>query len=204
MDPAIWIALFAGLVAISASTVAPFLMASAASRRDAIKAKLDAEIRREDKEQDYARQDEVARRLYEYTRTQAQANKLITDKIDVVHTLVNSNLTLAKESELKALVALAQMTREIVDLRVAQHLPENPHTIQGLMEMDNAVKVLREEIAERNRQTQLVKEQEQNQAKTAIPAPVETEKPPGILEPIKVEVVNPEPVHVKIADSPKT
>lgn len=204
MDPAIWIALFAGLVAISGSTIAPFLMANAASKRDAIKSKLDAEIRREDKEQDYARQDEVARRLYEYTRTQAQANKLITDKIDVVHTLVNSNLTLAKESELKALVALAQMTREISDLRIANHLPENPHTVQGLLEMDNAVAVLRAEIAERKRQTELVKEQEINQAKTGIPAPVQVEKPPGILEPIKVEVVNPNPVPVSVTDAVKT
>jgi hypothetical protein len=121
------------LTAIFASITAPLILAHRTER-----------MHREDRLADYERQDKVARAA-EQTATDliasqkriadqaAEAAKLLLDanervartaqvtngKLDVIHTLVNSNMTAAMQSEYDATVRELAMMREVMALKEA-------------------------------------------------------------------------------------
>jgi len=67
---------------------------------------------------------EVARVLAETTRASSLAIEKTQGQLTVIHTLVNSNMTAAMESELGALVRELALMREVVELKkVAGHAP---------------------------------------------------------------------------------
>lgn len=111
--------------------------------------RLEAELRRVEKREDYARQDAVTERAESATRLAAQAAEAVkaqaakaaelliasdeknaaradvmSGKLDVIHTLVNSNMTAAMTSEYEAIRREYAMMLEVIDLKkVAGHEP---------------------------------------------------------------------------------
>jgi uncharacterized membrane protein len=71
-----------------------------------------AAMHREDRLADYARQDAIALAA----RT---ASEKTNEKLDVIHTLVNSNMTAAMQAELDAIRREIVMMREVVALNLA-------------------------------------------------------------------------------------
>lgn len=139
MDPAVIATLVVSIcVAIGASITAPLILARQAEK-----------MRRQDREADWDRQDEVARRAANATATVAASQKRIADqaakaaealleanakvaatadetngKLDVIHALVNSQMTAAMQSEYDATVRELAMMQEVIGLRrAAGHEP---------------------------------------------------------------------------------
>lgn len=124
---------FVAVVLAVSSTVSPLLLSMLNSRN-----------RRKEKVEDYARQDAVATQAKEAARLlverqdaaaskAAEAAQLLAtntakvaetaeranDKLDVIHTLVNSNMTTALQSEYDAIVREAAMMQEVIELKIA-------------------------------------------------------------------------------------
>jgi len=105
----VWIAL---IVAVT-SMVSPLLLAALTNRH-----------RHKEKLEDYARQDEVAAKAAEAARLLLAANERVAEtakvtngKLDVIHTLVNSNMTAAMQAELDATIREHAMMIEVVALK---------------------------------------------------------------------------------------
>lgn len=95
------------VVAIFASITAPLILAARTER-----------MHREDREANWARQDELA----------AKTN----GKLDVIHTLVNSQLTAAMQSELDAIVRELAMMLEVIELKKAAGFEPTPDALAAL------------------------------------------------------------------------
>lgn len=122
---AVWIALIAA-AATTVSVVSPLLMAVYLNR-----------ARRKEKEQDWKRQDlvaanlltrqdsiaaqtaEAARLLVASDLKLAATAKITLEKLDVIHTLVNSTMTAALQDGLDATVRQLSLLREVVELKRA-------------------------------------------------------------------------------------
>jgi len=111
MSDVVWTALI-----VAAGSAASAVLVSVTSGRQ----------RRADKREDWRRQDEVAARVTEATRQAlavareaAAAVAVTSGKLDVIHTLVNSNMTAAMQAELAATVRELASLREIVNLNRA-------------------------------------------------------------------------------------
>jgi len=117
----------------------------------AVQLVLTSRAKRKEKDQDYAREDAVAKQAAEAARLlverqdamaskAAEAARLLavntaavtetahvaaesaqrtSDKLDVIHILVNSNMTAAMQAELDATVREAAMIQEVMDLKMA-------------------------------------------------------------------------------------
>lgn len=111
------------IVAIS-STIAPLLLAWISGRQ-----------RRAEKLEDYKRQDEVAAR-----------DKAIDKKLDIIHTLVNSNMTKALQAELEAVLAQVVLLREVTRLKGVAPTPE---LLDSMEVLDDRVSELTIQLKER-------------------------------------------------------
>ncbi len=100
----IWLAL---IVAVPA-TLSPLAMAWFTAR-----------TKREEREQDWARQDIVAARLLVSNKQVAENTRITNGKLDVIHMLVNSNMTAAMQNEHDAVIRELAMMREVIDLKRA-------------------------------------------------------------------------------------
>jgi hypothetical protein len=166
---AIWVAL---IVAVG-STLSPLLVAYLTNRH-----------RKAERLQDYARQDavaaraatvarslleqqeataaqatETARRLLEANQQVADAAKTANGKLDVIHTLVNSNMTAAMQSELDATTRELAMMNEVVALKKAAGHEPTPETLAALEATQQRVTELRSSLEERLEQTELAERQ---------------------------------------------
>lgn len=128
--------------------------------------------------QSFRRQDEVAeklleaqedakRRTDEVAETAARTNSTADRKIDsltadvagvskdvkVVHGLVNSNLSAAKESELVALKKQRVTLAEMQELRASLDLAPSTEIEESLVELDQRIQVLQQEVNDRAEQT---------------------------------------------------
>jgi len=104
------------VVAIFSSVTAPLILSHQTEK-----------IRSRDRREDYRRQDEVAARAAEAATLLAENNKLvaqssgaISGQLSQIHTLVNSNMTAAMESEYEAVGRELAMMLEVIELRRAQ------------------------------------------------------------------------------------
>ena len=155
----LWLAFF-----VAASTaISPMIMAWLTNRN-----------RRLERMEDYARQDLVAERADKVAEAAAKkaaeaanlllaANERVAEtaiatnqKLDVIHTLVNSNMTAALQSEFEATSRELSMMREVIDLkRIGGHEP----TIASLAAIEATEIKLQEleaVLADRARQQQIV------------------------------------------------
>lgn len=156
VNDTIWLAL---IVAVPAM-LSPLLLSLLTNRN-----------RRLEKQEDYARQDEVARQASEaaskaaektedvarqlrFTNQQVADNaKTTIGKLDVIHALVNSNMTSAMQSEFDATTRELALMREVVELKkVAGHGP----TVEVLAAIETTTRKISElhaALADRMKQT---------------------------------------------------
>jgi hypothetical protein len=116
----VWLGMIVAATTLVTSTVAPVTMAIVTARQT-----------RADKKADWARQDAVAKKAEEAAALLLKANervaentRLTQNKLDVIHTLVNSQMTAAMQAELDATARELAMMQEVITLKeVAGHIP---------------------------------------------------------------------------------
>lgn len=133
------------LVALIVSLIAPTVLAIISGRQ-----------RREEKREDWRREDAVAAKaliaakkaadvLEANNRTAAVLAKnshiITNEKLDVIHALVNSNMTAALQAELDSYVSQVLLLKEIAELKSA-------NGVRPSIDSDIAIKLLENKIAE--------------------------------------------------------
>ena len=137
----VWIAL---IVAV-ASTTSPLLLAYLSNRNARLI-----------KQEDYARQDKVAAQAAEAAHLLLAANERVAvttevtnSKLDVIHTLVNSNMTTAMQAEFDATVRELAMMREVIALKqTAGHAP-GIDTLAAVKSTEDKITELRTALKDR-------------------------------------------------------
>lgn len=137
MGDSVWIAIVAAVVAIAASTISPIVLAHMAAR-----------TRRQERLEDYARQDQVASRLLAANSLTAKQSAIADSATQIqlreIHTLVNSNMTTVMKAELDARIGQLETMRKLVELNRRQGvLPtiEENVTIETLQDKIDELKV---------------------------------------------------------------
>jgi len=124
-----------------------------------IVARFTNEARRREKELDWKREDLVAQRLEDQVREATRIAALSDSKLDQIHTLVNSNMTEARQGELDA------SRRELAQLKINVRLLERlgndvpPDAIKIIEFTKQTIRKLEHELDERNKQTKLAEAQ---------------------------------------------
>jgi hypothetical protein len=174
MNPAVQVSLIGAFSALFIAVVAPLLLSWQQQRH-----------RRQEREEDYARQDEVAEKVRLAADQAAEAAKLLLErqdqaseqsaernrllveaneraadsaaltngKLDQIHTLVNSNMTAAMQSELDATVALLDTLREVVALNEAAGRQPTAEAVGRIDAMQKKVDELSANLTDRLKQT---------------------------------------------------
>lgn len=153
------------LVAVFASVTAPLILAYRTER-----------MHREDRQADYARQDEVALRAAEASAALLNEQRLIAagtheangklDKLDKqakrIHTLVNSDMTAARQSELDQTRAMADVLRRVIAVATAAAGQEpDPADVEALERADKRIEELQAILADRLYQAQQVEAEQE-------------------------------------------
>jgi hypothetical protein len=155
-------------VATQAATAAALLLEKqdqVAARTDAVAAQAAeaAALLLEKQDQVAERTDAVAATLLHANEEVAVAARTSRDKLagklDVIHTLVNSNLTAAIQSELVAIENQLVMMHEMVDLRKAAGQATSAGTLAAIGSLETHIEELRTQLAERKRQDELANAQ---------------------------------------------
>jgi hypothetical protein len=135
---------------------------------------LTSRAKRKEKDQDYAREDAVAKQAAEAARLlverqdamaskAAEAARLLavnteavaktaqrtSDKLDVIHTLVNSNMTAAMQAELDATVREAAMIQEVMDLKKTSGVDPTVEALAALKSARNKIAELTSTLTDR-------------------------------------------------------
>lgn len=148
----------------------------------------DAEIRKEERVESEARQDEVAAKaaeaaqrlidrqdtlahqadaaaklLAENTAKVAESAKITSDKLDVIHLLVNSNMTAAMQAEFDATTRELAMMHEVVELKKATGQQPSVLALAAIDATNARLIELRATLDDRLRQAKVVDKQQQIQ-----------------------------------------
>jgi hypothetical protein len=113
-----------GAVAVFTAITAPMILAYRTEK-----------LHTEDREADWARQDAIA----------AATN----GKLDIIHTLVNSNMTAAMQAELDAIRRELAMMREVVALNLAAGREPTVETLAAIEATEAKITKLSSQLAER-------------------------------------------------------
>jgi biopolymer transport protein ExbB/TolQ len=173
MTETFWVA----IIVLFTSVGSPILLAHLTSRRH-----------RRERLEDYERQDRVARRVAEaaerLTKRQDQtaikaaeaaelllaANErvaatagVVNDKLDIIHTLVNSNMSAAMQAELDALETSVAMMTEVIDLKKAAGREPTQDALVALKSARAKVRESKVALADRTTQSELIEAQEKEQ-----------------------------------------
>lgn len=163
MEPALVTALAVVIPAIAASTIAPAILVWMNMRAATRNRAEEAEIRRREKEDDYRRQDEVAKRLVESNRMVAsqvaRSEQLINVKLDEVHVLVNSAYTAALQSALEAVQAKLVVLLDSAAFKKEHRIKLSSDAMADIEATKIKMNELSTAISERMRQDALVKEE---------------------------------------------
>lgn len=162
--------LLVGVVGPLVAVLCSLLVANQLNRARAKEKAVETAARREEKEADWARQDEVAARV-EATAAQAkEAAQLLVEsnasvaaevhtaahlqglRLDQIHALVNSNVSNEKEKTLVFARAVASLTR-------LHHDPDKPESVLALEMIDAEVRRQVEDLEQRDLVTRLAEEQ---------------------------------------------
>jgi len=109
--------------------------------------------RRQEKAEDYARQDIVAARLVKQNAAVAESTKVVNNKLDVIHTLVNSNMTAAMQAELDA------RKETLVLLKAAHGLKPGEEGLVLIQKATEKIALLEATLSDRLKQSELVSKQ---------------------------------------------
>jgi len=132
----------AGIVAVS-SILGPLLLSYLTNRQ-----------RRAEKDEDYARQDEVARKAQAAADKVAEVAKSQGAKLDQIHVLVNSNMTASMQGELDAYKSNLVLLEEISSLRKAAGQDPSPTTMAVIESTKKKISELDAQLADRLKNTQ--------------------------------------------------
>lgn len=142
MNEALWLGV---VVALLTSTVGPMALTWLTARQ-ARRARIE----------DLDRQDLVAARAAEAVRvaklsqeTMAAATSQTNDKLDVIHALVNSNLTLALQGELDATVRELALMRELVSLHRFHGSEPSAEAMESMAHTAARITALQSQVNER-------------------------------------------------------
>ena len=102
--------------------------------------------------QSFRRQDEVAARL-------EKASLKTNTKLDVIHTLVNSNMTAAMQSELDAITRELAMMLEVIELKKANGLEPSKKALAALDTTQSKLTELTNQLEDRRKSTILADKQ---------------------------------------------
>ncbi len=145
-------------VAIIAPMIVSFFTNRSLERLESIRAK----ARKEEKEQDWKRQDEVAAKADEAARLLLAANERVAKtaavtngKLDQIHTLVNSNMTAAMKAELEATIEKLKLMRKIVARDKAENIKVLPEALEAIRSVEAKIGELTASLNDRLKQTQL-------------------------------------------------
>ena len=150
----------AAIVAFS-SMISPLILASLTNKQ-----------RREEKIEDYRRQDEVALRLKNAANLQIASNKIVAEaavsvnnKLDVIHTLVNSNMTSAMQAEYDAVVRELALMNEVISLHRAEGREPSEEALAALDTTKSKIGELKITLDERLKQSEIASIQIKEQGK---------------------------------------
>ncbi len=139
------------LIAATGTILSPLLLAYMTNRQ-----------RRVEKREDYKRQDLVAAQAAEAAALLLAANERVAEstavtneKLDVIHTLVNSHMTAAMQSEFDATVRELAVMRELAAVHEAAGRQPGEHTVSAIEVTQSKVDELRTNLVERLEQTRL-------------------------------------------------
>lgn len=125
-----------------------FLVGRAETTRRADAAEA-ARLHREDREAEWARQDEISARVTQNAADQAENQKQTNSKLDAIHTLVNSNMTAAMQSEFDAVARELAMMREVVELKRASGMEPTETALAAIDTTAEKLRDLAAALAER-------------------------------------------------------
>lgn len=166
--------LWVALIAIFTSITAPLLLAYVNNRQQR-KAKLeDAAEMRAAKAEDYARQDKVAREAREVAAQAEKTARLLLEnqqataaaadevarlaavnaeradvKLDQIHTLVNSQMTAARQAELDQTRAMLIVLKRVTALAALRGEHADPLDLEAIERTEKRIRELEAELAER-------------------------------------------------------
>ncbi len=112
-------------------------------------------FRKKEKQLDWKREDDVAEKAREAAKLLLAANERVArnaeitnGKLDVIHTLVNSQMTSAMESELTACIAQEALMMEIIDIKggKSNHSPKHE---EALAELGLKISELKSKLGDR-------------------------------------------------------
>lgn len=118
--------------------------------------------RRQEKLMDYAREDSKAAALLAATAKVEKAAEAANGKLDVIHTLVNSQLTAALQSELDAVTRELAMMREVVALNRAAGRAATPEALAAIEAATVKITELAAVMADRHLAAEQVTRQERD------------------------------------------
>lgn len=113
--------------------------------------------RQAEKREDWKRQDQVAEQaakaaalLLAQNEVVAEAAGVINEKLDTIHTLVNSQMTAALQSELDAVTRELAMMREVVALRQANGQEPSRESVGAMAATEAKITELQSVLADRS------------------------------------------------------
>ena len=167
-------------LAVLAAVVAPCILAWLNGRMRTAELREQAALRREEKQEDWRRQDEVARRaqevaeqllekqketvehteeaahlLVENNKVVAKTARETNSKLDVIHTLVNSNMTAALQDQLDETKARIVVLKEVIALRVDAGKAPDPDALGVLAAAEEKAQKLGADLRDRLEQTKV-------------------------------------------------
>jgi hypothetical protein len=106
-------------------------------------------LRQKEKREEYARQDEVARRLESAQKATVAARGVMNNKLDEIHELVNSNMTAALLSERSALNGQLTLMYEIIALRRMSRQEPSKETLLTIEDIKTKLATLTDTLKSR-------------------------------------------------------
>lgn len=154
--------LIAAIVALSTMT-GPLLLAHYTNKQ-----------RRREKIEDYERQDAVADQAAKAARLLLASNErvaadtrqtnrkldAVSGDVKVIHMLVNSNMTAAKQAELAATERELAMMKVILAMNAAAGKVEDPDAVAAINSTEESISKLRAELEDRLRQQTIINEEQ--------------------------------------------
>jgi len=143
------------LIALLATVISPAILAIISNH-------LSSKQRRIEKELDWAREDAVAKKAEEAAALLVVSNervaktaKVTNDKLDQIHTLVNSNMTAAMKAELEATIGKLRLMRQIVARDKADNIKVLPEALAAIRAVELKINELTATLNDRLQQTLL-------------------------------------------------
>jgi hypothetical protein len=143
----IWLAAIAAIAGMASGIIAPIALAIIANR-----------ARSQEKREDWERQDAVAAQAAEAAKLLLAANERVAKstqatngKLDVIHGLVNSNMTAALQDQLDTNIREVALMREVVALHRAQGRDPSKEALEAITLSEGKIGELRSQIADRLR-----------------------------------------------------